>query len=524
MLRAAWANAKEFSGFSGGAGLLWPRWLLLRAIGLVFVLIFFDLLRDAPGLVGSTGVTPVTEFCAKVGALFPSGLERLLRAPSVFWLGTGDGLIQAVAWMGLAAAIGLVLNLCPRVMLALCWGALLSFVATWQGFSPTIIDQLMLEVALLAVPFAPGGLRPGLASGHPPLRMAVFALRWLLLRLMFVSGAIKLLGGDPHWLNFTALDVMYETSPSPTFLGFVDHQLPHAWHVIELGFTFVAELVAPFVAIVGGRRGRWFAFVCWTVFQLGIQLTGNFGWLNTAAIALGLLLLDDEMIRSVLRRWRREVAAPVATGTTVPVRWPRVRVAVSVLLALHVAVTIHATWQVARGRAIPPAPAWRDYPVDYLLRDFRSANGYVPFANFPVEKAEIEFLGTNDRGVTWRPYPFRCKPQEETRISPFLAPRFARFDASLQLALAQNPFIVPRVAEQLLRQNPAVRRLFADDPFPDAAPQAIRMAVSRYRFNDWATWRQTGKFWRKEYAGDLAPALILDPDGTIRPDRAPGQR
>ena len=76
------------------------------------------------------------------------------------------------------------------------------------------------------------------------------------------------------------------------------------FHVGEILFTFAAELLAPLLALVGGRRGRAIAVAIWTLFQVGIQLTGNFAWLNTASITLGLLFLDDQMIMAVFRRLR----------------------------------------------------------------------------------------------------------------------------------------------------------------------------------------------------------------------------
>ena len=97
---------------------------------------------------------------------------------------------------------------------------------------------------------------------------------------------------------------MIASSPFPTILGYYDHQLPHAYHVIEVALTWVAEFVAPFLAVFAGRRGRWWAFVIWTLFQAGIQATNNFGWLNTASIALGLLLLDDQMLAAAAGKLR----------------------------------------------------------------------------------------------------------------------------------------------------------------------------------------------------------------------------
>jgi hypothetical protein len=106
-------------------------------------------------------------------------------------------------------------------------------------------------------------------------------------------------------------------------------------------------------------------------------------------------------------------------------------------------------------------------------------------------------------------------------MSGFLAPRFGRFDASLQLALTQNSFVVPRVATQLLQRNPEVLRLFANDPFPEGPPQAVRMLVYRFNYTDLATHRETGRFWTKTYAGDFRPALVREADGRIHEDGQP---
>ena len=45
-------------------------------------------------------------------------------------------------------------------------------------------------------------------------------------KLMFQSGCVKLLSGDPTWRNLTALTYHYETQPLPTWIGWYAHQLP----------------------------------------------------------------------------------------------------------------------------------------------------------------------------------------------------------------------------------------------------------------------------------------------------------
>jgi len=58
-------------------------------------------------------------------------------------------------------------------------------------------------------------------------------LLWLLLfKLMFLSGATKLLSGDPTWRNLTALDVYFETQPLPPWTAWFVHQLSTPVHAV----------------------------------------------------------------------------------------------------------------------------------------------------------------------------------------------------------------------------------------------------------------------------------------------------
>ncbi len=506
---------RDFAGWSADATYLWPRWFVLRCVGAVYLIVFGGIIAEGPALVGAHGILPMAGLCAHLQELFPHGLERFLRAPSVFWFGGNPVLVAFLPWVGLAAAAALLLNLWPRLALFTCWGVMLSFVSMWQLFSPSIVDPLVLEVALLCIPFAPAGLRPGLGAASPPPAIAVFALRWLVFRIMFESGLIKLFAGNPHWRDFTAMDIVHETNPAPTVLAYFAFHLPHAYHLGELALTFVAELAAPLLAVFAGRRGRWFALGVWIVLQAGIQATANFGWLNTSAIALAVLLLDDQMLAAAAQklRWRRFVQPPVPAPPS-PGGWRRR--ALMALVALHGAVTVYVFAGTLAGRVSPPAPDPVRQPLDYLFRDFRSANSYVPFATFHDVRYELEFAGSNDGGATWRTWPFRYKPQAEDRMSPFLAPRFARFETALQLALDEQSPVIPRIAAQLLRRNPEVMALFASDPFPDRPPMVVRMLVHRYAYTDRATHRQTGRYWNKEYQGDFSAPLYLDERGEIK--------
>lgn len=519
---SVWARVKNFAGCDEGSTWLWPRWLVLRAVGLVYIIIFAGILHEYRALIGPEGLAPLPELMATLRDTHPNLAAAIWRAPTLFWLSTHPLMPGVLAWSGLAAALALTLNFWPRLSLFVCWLMLLSFARGWLVFSDPQVDWLMLEVALLCIPFAPAGWRPGLGATSSPRPIAMFMMRWLLFRIMFETGLSKLLSGEVRWFDFTAMDVLYETAPCPTILGYFAHQLPHAWHVGEIAMTFAAELLAPLLALFGGRRGRWIALVLWSAFQVGIQLTCNFGWLNTASLALGLLLLDDQMLIGAARRlrWSRladAFTAQVRRVTALPplVTWRR-RLLNSVLWT-HFAVTIAVFWT-ATTLPIHPVVERVIHPVKQSFTSIGAANAFLLYSRLDPFHFVAEFVGSNDGGVTWRPYEFRYFPQALDRMPPFIAPRFPRFEATLQIQAATRDTastLYASVATRLLEGNPDVIKLFARNPFPDRPPQLIRTPGWHYTFTDYAAYRANGRFWNREYLGEYQPMLYLTPEGRV---------
>ncbi|MFM8617381.1 MAG: lipase maturation factor family protein [Opitutaceae bacterium] len=499
-------NARDFTGMGSGSTFLWPRWLVLRAVGLVFVVIFSGILHEGSALIGPDGLMPVDKLVEQARSDHPGALEAFLRTPTLFWLGEGPALVSVLQWSGLLAATALVFNVWPRLALFICWISLLSFARVWRIFSEPQVDWLMLEVALLSIPFAPAGVRPGLGADRPPSPLTMFMMRWLLIRVMLGPGLAKFLSGDPRWRDFSALGHLYETAPSPTVLAYFDHHLPVAWHVFEWGLTFAAEIGAPLLAIFGGSRCRWVALALWFALQAGIQLTCNFGWLNTASIGLGFLLLDDRMLAAARDRlgWRgtaRWFSGPSATSPARPL-WRSLTLAAG--LGTHFTLTI----------LVYLNPAF----VPWVVHAFGSVNSYRLYSRFDTKHLVTEFVGSNDGGRTWRPYEFRFFPQRLDRMSPFVAPHFPRFEASLQILVAtreEPSAIYGVVAGHLLRRNAEVMRLFREDPFTDRPPRMIRRAKYEYRFTDPETRRTTGNYWRREYQGEYLPMLYLNESGEL---------
>src|SRR5205807_1584678 len=112
-------------------------------------------------------------------------------------------------------------------------------------------DVLLLEAGLLGVVLAPWGVWLHRATA-PPSVVAVWLFRWLVFRLMFLSGVVKLNSGDPTWRDWTALSYHYETQPLPTWTSWYVHQAPAWFQTASVGLMFWSELIAPWL-IFGPR-------------------------------------------------------------------------------------------------------------------------------------------------------------------------------------------------------------------------------------------------------------------------------
>src|SRR5688572_6460033 len=151
LLARARSHLVEFAT-GGGAAHLWTRWLVLRAVGLVYVFVFAGIVAEGKAILGPTGLAPAAALFRTLAST--SAIEAFFRAPTLFWLNSSAAMITALGWIGVAAAVALVMNLWPRLALSVCWLVFLSFVGAWGEFTPAQLDSLMLEAALLCIPFA----------------------------------------------------------------------------------------------------------------------------------------------------------------------------------------------------------------------------------------------------------------------------------------------------------------------------------------------------------------------------------
>ena len=463
-------------------------WFFLRAMGLIYLAAFVSFGVQALGLIGSHGILPLSQFADIVRSHL--GLERYWRLPMVFWIDQSDLAIQAACWVGAALSLLLVFNLVPRLSLFFLYTLYLSLFHAGQIFMGFQWDVLLLETGFLALILSIA-TKPG-----------IWLLRWLVFRFMLLSGAVKLLSGDPTWANLSALSYYFQTEPLPTPLAWYAHHLPQALLKSCTAATLIIEIGLPFL-ILFPRRLRFVAAFGTLFLEVLIFLTGNYTFFNLLTMALCLVLFDDAALRKVLpqsvtRFLQRH------TYATKPGRIASYSIGAFALLIVSVGlVQLHAVFT---GR-ISNASAW----VNDEIAPLHLVNTYGLFAVMTTTRPEIIFEGSND-GVHWSEYGFKYKPGDVMRAPRWNAPHQPRLDWQMWFAAlgtaSENPWI-SLFAQRLLENSPEVTALLGVNPFPRKPPLYVRALLYDYRYTSPEQKEKTGAWWVRQQQGIYYPVTAL---------------
>ncbi|KAM6095245.1 lipase maturation factor 2 isoform 2-T2 [Chlamydotis macqueenii] len=291
-----------------------PRSFFLAGLAAVYLAAFASLYVQIPGLYGRDGILPAR----RVLRLSGKGLwEQLRDLPTLLWLGPRLGLdtelgMELLCLLGVLASFGALLFEALRdcLLFALLWVLYLSLYQVGQVFLYFQWDSLLLEAGFLAAlvaPLRPPGRRAAGWRAHDGLTF--WLVRWLLFRLMFASGVVKLTSRCPTWWGLTALTYHYETQCIPTPGAWFAHQLPVWFQKLSVVATYVIEIAVPPLFFAPARRLRLFAFYSQVLLQLLIVLTGNYNFFNALTVVLACSLLDEEHVGRWLGRGRRRHAA-----------------------------------------------------------------------------------------------------------------------------------------------------------------------------------------------------------------------
>jgi len=505
----------------------WARRWFLRILGLVYLIAFVSLWVQVDGLVGTNGMSPVSRFLPAARQQLGSDAYSLL--PTLCWFNSSNAFLHFLCGGGAFLSLLLILGIAPALLLVALFVFYLSLTIAGQVFLSFQWDVLLLETGFLSIFFAPWRLLPrdlmwwprarDGAVADPVSRPGLFLLKFLLFKLMLMSGVVKLASGDDswgwvnhafHWSALTALDYHYWSQPLPTVFAWWADKSPEWFKHFSVAFCLAVEIIVPFF-IWAPRRPRLVAAGLIIFLQIVIALTGNYCFFNLLTIALCLLLIDDQAIGVPRREIVPDQGAPNANPS--PVNWllsTRLR-RYAAFAVIVVTLPINAWLILSAFRPQSRPPGWLA-SVYEQLEAFRIVNGYGLFRVMTKDRDEIIIEGSSD-GIEWLPYEFKWKPGDVNRAPGWCAPHQPRLDWQMWFAALespeQNPWLIGLIA-RLLEGSEDVLHLLANDPFQGKPPQYIRAMFYRYRFTTAEERRQTGAWWKRQELREYLPTISRD--------------
>jgi hypothetical protein len=506
---------------------LWARRWFLRILGVVYLIAFVSLWVQVDGLVGTSGMSPVSRFLP--AARQQLGSDAYFLLPTLCWFNSSNAFLHFLCGGGAFLSLLLILGIAPALLLVALFVFYLSLAVAGQVFLSFQWDVLLLETGFLSIFFAPWRLLPrdlmwwrwprAQTVADPVSRPGLFLLKFLLFKLILMSGVVKLTSGDDswgwvnhafHWSALTALDYHYWSQPLPTVFAWWADKTPEWFKHFSVAFCLAVEIIVPFF-IWAPRRPRLVAGGLIVLLQVVIALTGNYCFFNLLTIALCLLLIDDQVIGVS----RREIVPDQGASNATPSPVNRL---LSTRLRRYAAFTVILVTLPVNAWLILSAFKPQSRPPDWVasvyeqLEAFRIVNGYGLFRVMTRDRDEIVIEGSSD-GIEWLPYEFRWKPGDLNRAPGWCAPHQPRLDWQMWFAALespeQNPWLIGFIA-RLLEGSGDVLHLLANDPFHGKPPQYIRAMFYRYRFTTVEERRQTGAWWKRQELREYLPTISRD--------------
>src|ERR1700736_5135213 len=460
------------------------RFAFQRGLALIYLIAFLVAFNQFRPLLGEHGLLPVPQFL---------GFVNFRKAPSIFHFFYSDNFFSGVSLAGILLSIIALTSFSKRGPLWISiavWSSLyvlyLSIMNVGQTFYGFGWESMLLAAGFLAILL-------GANRMAVPIPI-IFLLRWMLFRVEFGAGLIKL-RGDPCWRNLTCLYYHHETQPMPNPLSWFFHNLPKRMHNVEVLGNHFAQLVAP-IGLAFPQPVSSLAGVIIVVTQAWLVLSGNFSWLNAITILCAVAAFDNGALSTVL-----PIRVPALSA---PPLWYD-----GVLIALTLFILV-LSYQPARNLLS------RRQLMNFSFNPYHLVNAYGAFGAITRVRYEIVIEGTSaselSDATAWTEYEFKGKPGNLRRIPPQVAPYHLRLDWLMWFAAMStprdHPWFVPLLIKLLENDHPTLKLLRAN-PFPKTRPTFVRARLYRYRFTTTREWRQTGNWWARDLAGDYVPPVRL---------------
>jgi len=469
------------------------RFIIQRGLGLIYLLAFLNAFNQFRPLLGEHGLLPVQKFLKKTTFSKHPSLFHWHYSDQFFGIITSLGLfLSFLALTGLSDAGPLWLSM---LIWFLLWAIYLSIVNIGQIFYGFGWESILLEAGFYAIFLGP-------LHYQMPLAM-IFVLRWLVFRIEFGAGLIKI-RGDSCWRNLTCLNYHHETQPMPNPLSRFFHHLPQGVHKFETFSNHLVQLGVVWLLFAPQSIASYAALLI-VLTQSYLILSGNYAWLNVLTLLLAFSGFSDGFLQQFIP------ANPPATLAT-PVFFQGM---VATITALVIYLSINPVKNMI-------SPHQR---MNFSFNPLHLVNTYGAFGSVTEKRNEIVLEGTTNEHINentrWKAYEFKGKPGDPHRRPPQIAPYHLRIDWQIWFAamtsIRANSWLVLLIVK-LLEGQKSVIKLLRNNPFEDCnkPPRYIRAKLYRYRFSTPQEKKETGQWWQREYLFEyMPPKKLEDLEGVV---------
>jgi hypothetical protein len=461
------------------------RFCFQRALGGIYLIAFLAAANQFVPLLGARGLQPVRRFVSYI---------PFRRAPSLFYINCSDAFITSAIWCGVAVSIFVITGFSESFGLgvsmltwALLWMIYLSLVNVGQTFYGFGWETMLCETGFLAIFL-------GSADTPAPV-IVIWLIMWVLFRTMFGAGMIKM-RSDPCWRDLTCLFYHYETQPLPNPLSWYLHHSPRWTHKAGVLFTHFSQLIVPWFYFAPAPLCYWAGGIT-ILFQFTLILSGNLSWLNYLTIVLCIPCFDDRVLTRVVH-----ISHSIPAQMSLPH---------AIAVGAVTAIVLTLSWRPARNLFS------RRQVMNASFEPLHLVNTYGAFGAVTRERREVVIKGTDaefpDASAEWREYEFKGKPGDVNRWPCVVSPYHWRLDWQMWFVAMSSPEFHPWIlalVQRLLENEKGILRLFAHNPFPNAAPKFIRADWYRYEF----TKPGERAWWTRTYVSEYLPPMALQRDSS----------
>ena len=286
--------------------------LYLTCIGYIYAIAFISYCVQYPALASRSGIEPADH-------IFVRAFPRLHNIVDLGYVDV-DSLVQLVNLIGIVISTVIASGLVQHGILFIAVSAIYRFLVVLGGtFYAFQWDILLVEAGFLtALCFAPWktlklkSVFKKVEGDNQVIEIesdsvvGAWPIRFLLFKLMFMSGVVKIQAECPTWQNLTALEYHFATQCLPGVLAWHAHQLPPFLLRLGVAATFVIEIPAAFLLLFPSVRVRKIGAWMQVFLQLLIIATGNYNFFNMLTMVLCLPCMISEsnnFVTSNLRNW-----------------------------------------------------------------------------------------------------------------------------------------------------------------------------------------------------------------------------